>query len=130
MLSSALYDATHAQGDKARSKARKRLARTLFALLVSGTVNAMAQSLIDAMREDDKEKGYWEKWLEALIGFTGDEEGFREHAKAVLEGNLESIANPAGYIPYVKDVFSLIQGYDVPAGHGEHRKSLTRRIIS
>ena len=109
MLLSAAYDAK----TTADKKAKQRLARSVFAFGVSGVVNAMAQSIMDAIRDDDKEEKYWEKWLQAFTGFEGEEEGFGEHFKAFWNGNLEAIINPTQYIPYAKDVFSLLQGYDV-----------------
>lgn len=113
MLLTSAYDASHATSKERRTAAQKRLARTVFALSVSGVVNAAAQSIMDAVRDDDKEKDYWDKWLSAFTGFTGEEEGFGEHLAAFWSGNLESIINPAQYIPYAKDVVSILQGYDV-----------------
>ncbi len=113
MLLSSAYDASHATSKERRTAAKKRLARTVFALSASGVVNAAAQSIMDAVRDDDKEKDYWDKWLSAFTGFTGEEEGFGEHLAAFWSGNLESIINPAQYIPYAKDVVSILQGYDV-----------------
>ena len=113
MLMTALYDFQHTEG-KERTIARKRFGRTMTALVISGVVNAMAQSIIDAVRDDDDEKEYWEKWLSAFLGLEGDEETIGEKAKAIaINSNLMNIFNPAGYIPYAKDVVSLFQGYDV-----------------
>ena len=113
MMMAAVYDLSHADG-KTKEEAKKRLARTAFALCVSAVVNAAAQASVDAVRDDDKEKDYWEKWLEAFTGIKGDEESTGEKIRnAVLEGNLGNSFNPAGYIPYLKDALSLIQGYDV-----------------
>ena len=64
---------------------------TVFA--VNALVNAMAQALADAARDDDKEKDYWEKYIEK----------YKEDAKDNL--------NPITYIPVVKDIFSMWQGY-------------------
>lgn len=113
MFLSAVYDAGHAVSKELRTVAKKRVARTAFALAVSGVVNAAVQSIVDAVRDDDEEKEYWEKWLSAFVGFSGDEEGFGEHFAAFWSGNVESIINPAQYIPYAKDVVSILQGYDV-----------------
>lgn len=90
MLMNAAYDA--ANGGKS---GKKHFARAAVTLVIAGVVNAMAQAVMDAVRDDDKEEKYGAKWLEA----------FRD--------NLANTANPAGYIPFVKDVVSLIQGYDV-----------------
>lgn len=113
MMMSAAYDAFHGSKDLRRA-GKKKFARAAFVLAVSGAANAMAQAIMDAVRDDDKEKEYWEKWLSALTGLTGDEETTWDKAKNfVLEGNLGNTLNPAAYIPYVKDFLSLLQGYDV-----------------
>jgi len=113
MFLSSIYDVRNSTNAETRKAAKKRLARTTTALLVSGVVNAAAQSIIDALRDDDKEKDYWEKWLAAFTGFTGEEDNFGEYFAAFWNGNVGSIINPAQYIPYAKDVISLLQGYDV-----------------
>ena len=97
-----------------RSKAIKTVGRAAAALLVTDVVNALAQSIADAGRDDDPDKDYWEKFLTALTGITGDEMTTKELLQhIVLEGNLGSNVNKLGSIPFVKDILSLTQGYSV-----------------
>ena len=97
-----------------RSKAIKTVGRAAAALLVTDVVNALAQSIADAGRDDDPDKDYWEKFLTALTGVTGDEESVKELLQhIVLEGNLGSNINKVGNVPFVKDILSLVQGYSV-----------------
>lgn len=97
-----------------RSKAIKTVGRAAAALLVTDVVNALAQSIADAGRDDDPDKDYWEKFLTALTGITGDEENAKELLQhIVLEGNLGSNINKVGNVPFVKDILSLVQGYSV-----------------
>lgn len=97
-----------------RSKAIKTVGRAAAALLVTDVVNALAQSIADAGRDDDPDKEYWEKFLTALTGITGDEMTTKELLQhIVLEGNLGSNVNKLGSIPFVKDILSLTQGYSV-----------------
>ena len=97
-----------------RSKAIKTVGRAAAALLVTDVVNALAQSIADAGRDDDPDKDYWEKFLTALTGFTGGEKTTKELLQhIVLEGNLGSNVNKLGSIPFVKDILSLTQGYSV-----------------
>ena len=97
-----------------RSKAIKGVGRAAAALLATNVVNAMAQSLADAGRDDDEDKDYWEKYMTALTGITGDEKTMKEIlANVLLEGNLGSNNNPVGNIPFLKDILSLAQGYSV-----------------
>ena len=113
MFVNAVYDLRHATGRDARKTARKVLARTSTALVVSFTVNAVMQSIAYALRDDDKDLEYWEKMLQAFTGFSGDEESFLDYWNSFWSGNLEANFNPLGYIPYAKDLVSIAQGYDV-----------------
>lgn len=95
-----------------RSAAMKKMTRTIGAVLVTDIVNALVQSLVDAFRDDDKDKGYWERYLEKLTGFTGDKE--KDNLLSVLWGsNLWDNMDPLGRLPYLKDVKSLMQGFTV-----------------
>lgn len=97
-----------------RSAALKQLKRSVGALLVTDIINSLAQSLVDALRDDDKEKKYWGRFFAALTGVSGDEESFGELAKNVLlEGNLKDNITLVGRLPYAKDLISILQGYSV-----------------
>lgn len=95
-----------------RSAAMKKMTRTIGAVLVTDIVNALVQSLVDAFRADDKDKNYWERYLEKLTGITGDKE--KDNLLSVLWGsNLWDNMDPLGRIPYLKDIKSLAQGFTV-----------------
>lgn len=97
-----------------RSKALKTLGRAATALVVTNVVNALAQSIVDGLRDDDRDKDYWEKFLSAFTGVEGDEKNALELiGNVVLNGNVGSNINPVAQIPFAKDVLSLAQGYDV-----------------
>lgn len=102
------------QNSQKRGKAIKTMGRSTTALVVTNVVNALAQSLIDAMRDDDEDKKYWERFRVAFTGISGDEETPWEKAwNAIMEGNVGSNMNPLGQIPFVKDALSIMHGYDV-----------------
>lgn len=102
------------QNNEKRIKAMKAMGRAGVALLVTNVVNAFVQSLVDAMRDDDPDKKYWERLKTAFTGQTGDEENIWEKLKNfTLNGNVGQNLNMAGNIPIAKDILSLIQGYDV-----------------
>lgn len=116
---------------KKRSAARKQLGRTAAALVVTSVVNAAAQSLVDAARDDDEDKDYKKRFLKAFVGLDGDEKTAWQIAGAVLglEGDEEQISdvlkalaggsnlsenlNPIGWIPYTKEILSAMQGFEV-----------------
>lgn len=108
MLASAAYDAQNAATAAGKRKAATRFARTGFALIASVAANAAAQSVIDALRDDDTGETWVEKFIQA---FLGDEE--EEGAKGALFSNLGQSFNPATYIPFIKDAWSLYEGYSV-----------------
>lgn len=105
MLASAIYNFRHAVGEN-KAQAGKVLARTTAAMVFAGVLNAAVQSIVDALRNDDPEKDYWEKFLEK---FTGEEDTLI----SFMSSNVGDFLNPAQYVPYAKDIVSIIQGYDV-----------------
>ena len=94
MLYRAIYDFARATGEE-RKAAGKKLARAITVHALTAAATAAASALISAMRDDDKEKTYGEKY-----------------ADAVLE-DFETNINPAGMIPFMRDLQSIIEGYDV-----------------
>lgn len=114
LLMRAYDQVRYEQNSQKRGKAIKMMGRAATALVVTNVVNALAQSLIDAMRDDDEDKKYWERFRAAFTGISGDEETPWEKAwNAITEGNVGSNMNPLGQIPFVKDALSIMQGYDV-----------------
>ena len=114
LLMRAYDQVRYEQNSQKRGKAIKTMGRAATALVVTNVVNALAQSLIDAMRDDDEDKKYWERFRAAFTGISGDEETPWEKAwNAIMEGNVGSNMNPLGQIPFAKDALSIMQGYDV-----------------
>ena len=65
------------------------------AVIASQIINSILVSFVYAGRDDDEDETYWEKYIGTLSGQA-----------------LDSL-NPAGYIPFIKDIMSIVQGYDV-----------------
>ena len=89
------YDLKNAKTPETRKKAGKVMARTVVSLVASFAANAVAQSIVDAWREDERDKDYWQRFLEKY------------------SENFWANFNPLGYLPFGKDIVSLMQGYDV-----------------
>lgn len=70
-------------------------ARAVGAFVLSATINAVLKSLVTALREEDEDKTYIEKYLGELVE------------------NFESDTNLLSLIPYVRDLLSLVKGYSV-----------------
>ena len=87
MMSNALLQSK--RGDK------KGLATTTAAVVTSVALNSVLVSLVRAMRDDDEDESWGEKYVESLIS-------------ELLDG-----LNPITYLPVLKDIWSIAQGYDV-----------------
>ena len=109
------YDQVRYETDpKKRRKAIKKLGRSVAAYGFTAVLNAFAQSLVDAYRDDDDEKDYWEKVWKHFIGISGDESTWWDYVRNVaLAGNISNNLNPLTWLPVWKDVLSVIQGYSV-----------------
>lgn len=92
--------------------AKRKFCRTVGVYALTSIVNAAAQSLIDAMRNGDDED-FWQKWGKAMFGDYSKCKSFMDYVRGTLDANALSGMNPLTLIPYVKDVLSMIQGYDV-----------------
>ena len=112
LLRTAVRDYAKApKGQKAA--AGKRMVGAMSAFLVSGTVNAAAAALIDALRDDDRGEDYLEKWSQAFTGLQGDEENVGDYLANLFSGNLADNLNVLNMVPYVKDLLSIAQGFTV-----------------
>ena len=73
----------------------KQGVRKLQVLAHSIIFTGVMKSIVYAMRDDDEDEAFVEKYMEALAGSLMDD------------------FNPMNYIPVARDVWSLAQGYDV-----------------
>lgn len=91
MVEDAFLDMVHG-----KEGAKKNFGRVVATYFAAAAGTALAASLIDALRvkDDDKDKDYWERYKEALY------ENFVD--------NVNLINN----IPFVKDIQSMLDGYD------------------
>lgn len=64
-------------------------------LIFNSLFNIAAAAVIDAMRDDDDDQNFKEKYIEALFS------------------NLLDNFEPMGYMPYFRDLISALKGYDV-----------------
>lgn len=69
--------------------------KAIASLVVSVLVNTALKSLVYAARDDDEEKDYWEKYGSEFVA------------------NFIQEINPLGWIPLIRDIVSLFDGYDV-----------------
>ena len=77
-------------------RGNRKYARTAIgAVIASQILNSILVSFVYAGRDDDEDETYAEKYISSLIG-------------GIVDG-----LNPAAYIPFIKDIVSITQGYDV-----------------
>lgn len=86
-----LFDA----GAQAKAGNKGYAGRAAAAWALSVALNSLLKSIVTAMRDDDEDKTYIEKYI------------------ASLAGNFADDINPLGLIPYVRDALSIFMGYDV-----------------
>lgn len=92
---------------------RKKVVRTFMTLVANGVCVAAAAGLVDMLRDDDDDETLLEKWLQAFRGDFTEAESVSDYILAAISSNLGNSFNPLGYIPYMKDIFSVIQGYTI-----------------
>lgn len=74
---------------------KKYARKAIGSVIASMLLNSMLVAFVYAGRDDDEDKNYTEKYIESFLG-------------SALDG-----LNPATYIPFIKDIVSIVQGYDV-----------------
>ena len=74
---------------------RKYARGAIGAVIASQILNSILVSFVYAGRDDDEDETYLEKYI------------------GTLTGEIVDSLNPAGYIPFIKDIQSIVQGYDV-----------------
>ena len=89
---------------------KARLLRTAASIIGAGVFNAMLKSVITAIRDDDENQNYVDKYVEALSGnLVGTQlkkvPYIGEHI--YLGGELDTL----GSLPLVNEVLSMLQGY-------------------
>lgn len=99
-------------GDKKEAwrNASGKIARALATYLVSAAASGLAESIVDACRDDDEYATWLEKYLSALIGAKykdGKVSGVNP-----LESNLFMDVDILSKLPILKDFMSMISGYE------------------
>ena len=84
----------------------KKITRSLLAYGASAAGAAVAESIFDALRDDDDYETFLEKFWEAFWMDAYGYDGKKEF------GNLFSDLNPANKLPIIKDVFNEIVGFE------------------
>ena len=92
-----------------------KLGNAFAVYVASAAFAAMVESLFDAIRDDDNDE-FWEKYLEALLGegITARIKGEKTTEgilKSLMSGNLMQDLTIIGKLPYVKSMYSTLQGY-------------------
>lgn len=92
---------------------RKKFVRCYMTIIASGIATACAAGLVDAMRDDDDDDEFFKKWKKAVAGDLSEAETKKDIVMARLSSNIADNLNPMGMIPYLRDAWSMIQGYDI-----------------
>ena len=93
----AVLNANRAKSKADKRKAMRGLGRTMGVLMASTVLTTVAKSLVYAMRDDDDDEAFLERWAK----HTGENLG--------LWGDL----NPLTLLPYARDIVSVFEGWNV-----------------
>ena len=80
---------------KLRNGDKKGAAKVASSVYTSVLLNAVLASFIYAMRDDDEDENFFEKYMQSF-------------ATEIVDG-----INPIGSLPFLKDIWSVAQGFDV-----------------
>ncbi len=81
------------KGTDERKNANKMAARAFGGCILSTVYCAVAKGIVQSMRDDDEDESFLEKWVANII--------------------TNSILDPIGMLPMIKDIVSALQGYDL-----------------
>ena len=77
----------------------KRFFGRVVASCITATIlNNILKSFVTAARDDDDDQSYLEKYIEAFVGSMADD------------------LIPFNYVPILRDIWSMVQGYDIERG--------------
>lgn len=101
-----------ATGDKKEAwrNASGKIAKALATYLVSAAASGLAESIVDACRDDGEYATWLEKYLSALIGAKYKDGKFS--GVNPLESNLFMDVDILSKLPILKDFMSMISGYE------------------
>jgi hypothetical protein len=95
---------------KANKGDKKYAARAIGAVMTSIVLNSLLSSLVYAMRDDDEDETFLEKYVQSF-------------STEMLDG-----INPLTYYPFLKDVWSTLQGFDIERSDMSLITSLTDAV--
>lgn len=72
--------------------------RVVASCITTTILNSILKSFVTAARDDDDDQSYLEKYIEAFVGSMADD------------------LIPFNYVPILRDIWSMVQGYDIERG--------------
>ena len=111
-----LIDLSQADSKTAVATAKKGIAKAAYVLTLTNFANAVAQSLMDAVRNagdaDDDDKNFWERFLEAF-GFEAlvddEDDTLLTAAEKFMSGNFMDNMDMLSNIPLVADTWDAVK---------------------
>ena len=95
---------------KAKRGNKKYAAKAIGAVTTSVVLNSLLSSLVYAMRDDDDDETFLEKYVQSF-------------ATEILDG-----INPLTYYPFLKDIWSSLQGFDIERSDMSLITSLVEKV--
>lgn len=99
-------------GKKAWQKNGREITRSLLVYSATNLAAALAESIMDAFRDDDDDP-WLDKFMDKLLGDWSEATDVVSGIKSLYSGNYMSDMTVLGKIPLIKEVVSLAQGFDI-----------------
>lgn len=115
------------------SAAKKAVAGSVVAYLSSLVVNHLITALVDTLRGDEDDEEWLEKMWNKITGKSDEELETKTWWQRYLWHFADNLVNePLSMFPFVKDVVSMVQGYDIKRmdlqGVGDLVNAITRGL--
>lgn len=100
--------------DSINSKDYSKFKRSVVTYVANAILVSAFAGFADMLRDDDDEdddgnkRNLWDKYRDAVFKYDADAPIYKK-----ITGNIADNINPLGMIPYLKELNSMIQGYDV-----------------
>lgn len=101
-----------------RSGNKGRVTKAVQVYVITNLLAAAAAGLVDVLRDDDEDETLLDKWLQTMIGqelynaIKAGEDITWDAIKSAIGSNVGDQLNPFAAIPIIKEIFSILQGYD------------------
>lgn len=108
-----LLESSYDVVNRPSAKSNAKFVKATICFVTNAVLVSACASLISAIRDDDEDKTYLEKYLNVMFGIDKDETDLVQRIKNMFFSEVGSNINPLNMIPFVKDILNVLEGWDV-----------------